>query len=170
MLEEEVVSAVAIGNLKAISEQPAMLSNLAYPNVLASNNLGQQNAISNQQAVTELGIPVVAKATNSISTICPLEARSAVDILTANELSQTIADLKATIAAFSTPTGGKLPAGWWQKLMALLEMKLSVDQQGRLVIPPPGPVIFIPGNIAKEDIKINLDSLGVTIQVSSSKR
>ncbi|MCS3809231.1 hypothetical protein [Xanthomonas sp. 4461] len=170
MLEEEVVSAVAIGNLKAISEQPAMLSNLAYSNVLASNNLGQQNAVSNQQAVTELGIPVVAKATNSISNIGPLEARSAVDILTSNELSQTIADLKATIAAFSKSNGGKLPSGWWQKLMALLEMKLSVDPQGRLVIPPPVPAIFIPGSFAKEDIQINLDSGGVTIKVSSSRR
>ncbi|MBV6812419.1 R body protein [Xanthomonas axonopodis pv. passiflorae] len=77
-----------------------MLSNLAYSNVLASNNLGQQNAVSNQQAVTELGIPVVAKATNSLSNIGPLEARSAVDVLTSNELAQTITDLKATVSAF----------------------------------------------------------------------
>ncbi|KUF20977.1 hypothetical protein [Xanthomonas phaseoli] len=170
MLEEEVVSAVAIGNLKAISEQPAMLSNLAYSNVLASNNLGQQNAVSNQQAVTELGIPVVAKATNSLSNIGPLEARSAVDVLTSNELAQTITDLKATVSAFLVTSGAKLPDGWWQRLMLLLEMNLSVDSQHRLVIPKQGQAIFFPGTYAKEDIQISLDSSGVTIKTSSSRR
>ena len=40
-LPEEVVSAVAIGNLKSISEQPAMLSNLAYSNTVANTNLSK---------------------------------------------------------------------------------------------------------------------------------
>jgi hypothetical protein len=99
-LPEDVVSAVAIGNLKSISEQPAMLSNLAYSNTVASTNLSQQNAVANQQAMNELGISIVAKASNTISNLGPLEARSAVDILTNNELAQTIADLKATLQAF----------------------------------------------------------------------
>lgn len=100
-LNEEVVSAVAIGNLKAISEQPAMLSNLAYSNVVANTNLSQQNAVANQQAMNELGISILAKASNTISNLGPLEARSAVDILTNDELAQTIADLKAAVQSFS---------------------------------------------------------------------
>jgi len=100
-LNPEVVSAVAIGNLKAISEQPAMLSNLAYSNTVANTNLSQQNAVANQQAMNELGISIVAKATNTVSNLGPMEARSAVDILTNDELAQTIADLKSTLQAFS---------------------------------------------------------------------
>ena len=101
-LNEEVISAVAIGNLKSISEQPAMLSNLAFMNTAANTNLSQQNAVANQQAMNELGISIVAKASNTVSNLGPLEARSAVDILTNDELAQTIADLKATIQAFAT--------------------------------------------------------------------
>ncbi len=101
-LPDEVITAVAIGNLKAISEQPAMLSNLAYSNTVANTNLSQQNAVANQQAMNELGISIVAKASNTVSNLGPLEARSAVDILTTNELAETIADLKATVQAFST--------------------------------------------------------------------
>jgi hypothetical protein len=99
-LSEEVVSAVAIGNLKAISEQPAMLSNLAHANLVANTNLSQQNAVSNQQSLNELGISILAKASNTVSNLQPLEARSAVDILTNDELAQTIADMKGTLQAF----------------------------------------------------------------------
>lgn len=92
---------VAITNLKSIAEQPAMLSNLAYSNVIANTNLSQQNAVANQQAMNELGISIVGKTVNKVSDLGPLEARSAVDILTNNEYAQTIADLKATLQAFS---------------------------------------------------------------------
>jgi len=100
-LPAEVVSAVAIGNLKAISEQPAMLSNLAYSNTVTNTNLSQQNAVANQQAMNELGISIVAKASNTISNLNPLEARSAVDVLTDNALADDIASLKATVEAFT---------------------------------------------------------------------
>lgn len=100
-LHEEVVSAVAIGNLKAIAEQPAMISNLAYSNLVANTDLAQKNAVANQQAMNEVGLSIVAKASNTVSNLGPLEARSAVDILTNDELAQTIADLKATVQAFA---------------------------------------------------------------------
>ena len=97
----DTATVVAIANLKSIAEQPAMLSNLAYANSIANTNLSQQNAVANQQAMNELGISIVGKTVNTVSNLGPLEARSAVDILTNNELAQTIADLKTTIAAFS---------------------------------------------------------------------
>lgn len=84
-----------------IAEQPAMLANLAFANLVANTNLAQQNAVANQQAMNELGISVVAKGVTVLSQLSPLEARSAVDILTNNELAQTLADLKATVQAFS---------------------------------------------------------------------
>ena len=100
-LPEDIIQSVAIGNLKSISEQPAMLSNLAYSNTVNNTNLSQQNAVSFQQAMNDLTLSVVAKASNTISNLTPLEARSAVDILSNNELAQTIADLKSTVQAFS---------------------------------------------------------------------
>lgn len=99
-LPSDIVQSVAIGNLKCISEQPAMISNLAYANLVSNTNLSQQNAVSNQQAMNELGIAVVGKTVNNVANLGPLEARSAVDILSNNELAQTIADLKATLQAF----------------------------------------------------------------------
>jgi len=99
-LNDQIVEAVTVGNLKAVGEQPAMLSNLAYANLVANTNLAQQNAVANQQAMNELGIAVLGKAVNTVSNLGPLEARSAVDVLTNNELAQTIADLKATVQAF----------------------------------------------------------------------
>ena len=100
-IPEDVLSAVAVANVKAIAGQPAMLSNLAYSNVVANTNLSQQNAVAHQQAMNELSISILAKAANLISNLGPLEARSAAEVLTNNELAQTIADLKATTQAFA---------------------------------------------------------------------
>lgn len=100
-LPDDVVSAVAIGNLKSIAEQPGMLSNLAYSNLVMNTNLSQQNAVAHQQQLNELGIAIVAKGTNTVSNLGPLEARSAVDVLSNNELAQTIADMKGTTQAFA---------------------------------------------------------------------
>lgn len=158
MLDERFIGAVATGNLKAISEQPAMLSNLAYSNAVSTNNLGQQNAVSNQQAGNQLGVPLVAKAVNTISNLGPMAARSAVDVLTNNELAQTIADLKAAVDAFAGPKGG-------HRLRPPLDFNLSVGENGELVIGKPVPTIFIPGSITREDIEIVLGDRGVIIKV-----
>lgn len=99
--DERIIEAVAIGNLKSISEQPAMLSNLAYSNVVANTNLSMQNAVANQQAMNELGVAVTGKAVKTVSDLGPLEARSAVDILTNDEVAQAITDLKAAVQAFA---------------------------------------------------------------------
>lgn len=89
---------------KTIADQPAILANLALSNVISNINLSQQNAVANQQAMNELSISIVGKVVNSLTNLSPLEARSAVDVLTNNEVAQQIADLKATVAAFSTKT------------------------------------------------------------------
>jgi hypothetical protein len=70
-IPQDVLSAVAIANVKAIAEQPAMLSNLAYSNVVANTNLSQQNAVANQQSMNELGITVIARAATTIGNLGP---------------------------------------------------------------------------------------------------
>ena len=94
----ETATVIGITNLKSVGEQPAMLSNLAYSNTIANTNLSQQNAVANQQAMNELGISIVGKTVNKVSDLGPLEARSAVDILTNDEVAQALLDLKAAIA------------------------------------------------------------------------
>lgn len=74
------------------------LSELILSNLIMNTNLAAQNAIANQQAMNELGIAVVGKCVNLISNTGPLEARSAVDILT-QELKATIAELKTMTSA-----------------------------------------------------------------------
>lgn len=109
VLPSDVVQGVAIGNLKAIADQPAMISNLAYADLVANTNLAQQNSVSNQQALNEVGLAVTGKAVTNVANLGPLEARSSVDVLTNNELAQTIADLKATVAAFGGGGSGPRP-------------------------------------------------------------
>ncbi|MEO6278178.1 hypothetical protein [Roseateles sp.] len=162
-LNDEVVSAVAIGNLKAISEQPAMLSNLAFANAVASTNLGQQNAVSNQRTVGELGLSVLAGGTNTVGNLGPMEARSAVDVLSNNELAQTIADLKSTLAAFARPPDGKPPIPL-PLLRDLLALGLRLVD-GALVVPP-SIKVRIPGRFQREDLSILLDDGGITLKVN----
>ena len=97
----QTATVIGITNLKSVGEQPAMLSNLAYSNTIANTNLSQQNAVAHQQAMNELGIAIVGKTVNSVSNLGPLEARSAVDILTNDEVAQTISDLRAAVSAFT---------------------------------------------------------------------
>ena len=100
----QTATVIGITNLKSVGEQPAMLSNLAYSNTVSNTNLSHQNAVSNQQAMNELGISILGKIVNKVSDLGPLEARSAVDVLTNNELAQTITDLKASVQAFKVKT------------------------------------------------------------------
>jgi hypothetical protein len=100
-LPPEVVEAVSIASLKSIAAQPAMLSNLAYANVVSNTNLSSQNAVANQQALNELGVSVVGKTVNVVSNLGPLEAKSAQEILTGNTMGELIANLKALIASFN---------------------------------------------------------------------
>jgi hypothetical protein len=167
MLDEQIVTAVATGNLKAISEQPALLSNLAYSNAVSTNNIGQQNAVSNQQAGNELGVPLVANAVNAVSNFGPLASRSAVDVLTNNELAQAIADLKSVVEAFADPSG----AGPHHRRLG--DLVLRIDEHGRLVIVPLSRrelEIVIPGKFTREHVEVATDSnAGIRIKVRESR-
>ena len=72
-LPQEVVSSVAVANLKSVAETPAMLSNLAYSNDVSNNNLSQQNSVSDQQATNQLGASILASVINSLAKPGPKE-------------------------------------------------------------------------------------------------
>ncbi|MBS0587216.1 MAG: R body protein [Proteobacteria bacterium] len=78
-----------------------MLSNLAYSNVISSNDLSTKNLVSNQDAQNKLRLLILSKAVNQIQNNQPLQARSAMDMLTNNELAQTVTDLKAIVTTFA---------------------------------------------------------------------
>jgi hypothetical protein len=103
-LDAGVVEAVAIGNLKSISEQPAMLSNLAFSNTITNTNLSAQNAVANQQAINELGVSILGKTVNVVANLGPLESKSAQEILTGNTMGELISNLKAATENLNAAT------------------------------------------------------------------
>jgi hypothetical protein len=99
-LPDDIRESIAIGNVKSVAEQPSMLSNLAYANLINNVNLSQQNAVSNQQAMNQLGLTVTGKVVNLVANLSPLEAVAVVKMDTGNDVAQQLADLKGTLASF----------------------------------------------------------------------
>ena len=94
-IPNDIRESLAIANVKSVAEQPAMLSNLAFSNLITNNNLSQQNAVSNQQAMNQLGLTVTGKAINRVSNLSSEEAVAILKIDTGNELAVQLAELKA---------------------------------------------------------------------------
>jgi len=100
-LADDIRESIAIGNVKSVAEQTSMLSNLAYADLISNDNLSQQNAVSNQQAMNQLQITVTGKAVNRISDLSPMEAVATTKLDTGNDVAEQLADLKATVQNFS---------------------------------------------------------------------
>lgn len=98
---DDARESVATGNAQSVAQQPAMLSNLAYANLIANVNLSQQNAVSNQQAMNQLAVTVTGKAVNLVANLSPMEAMAVVKLDTGNDIAQQLADLKGTLATFN---------------------------------------------------------------------
>lgn len=94
---EQISAVLNVTDMEATAGEPARLANLAASNAVTATNASSQNAVANQQAVTQLGLAVLGKTVNRVANLGPVEARSSVDILTNNELAQTIADLKSVL-------------------------------------------------------------------------
>ncbi len=97
-LPNDIRESIAIGNVKSVAEQPSMLSNLAYSNLIQNVNLSQQNAVSNQQAMNQLQLTVTGKVVNLISNLTPMEAVAVTKMDTGNDMAQQVSDLKAAVA------------------------------------------------------------------------
>ena len=114
---KRVAGAGAVASLLAIGGAPAELVNLSQANLIQNTNLSAQNAVAHQQTANELGVTVVAKTSRLVAGLGAMQARSSVDVLSNDDLAQTIADLKGAVAAFSsasppvTPVNPLVPAG-----------------------------------------------------------
>ena len=99
-LPDDIREAVAISNVKSVAEQTSMLANLTFGNLGSNTNLSQQNAVSNQQSLNQLGIAVTGKAVNLVSNLSPIEANAINKLDTGNDVAEQLADLKAEVKTF----------------------------------------------------------------------
>ena len=104
VLPDDIRESIALGSFTSISGQPSSLSSLAYSNSISNNNLTQQNTVANQQAMNQVGQSVLGTTVNLVANLSPMEAVAVVKMDTGNDVAQQLADLKGTVAAFSSPT------------------------------------------------------------------
>lgn len=105
----QITDAVATSSVNSIASQPAILSNVMLANLIQNINISQQNAVSNQQALNELGVAVLGKSVNLLTTLGPIEAMSVQQVLTGNVVAEDIAQLKAAIQSFGETNGDAAP-------------------------------------------------------------
>jgi len=96
-IPNDIRESVAISSLKSVAEQAAMLSNLAFANLINNTSLSQQNAVSNQQSMNQLNLTLTGKAINRISNLSPTEANATTKIITGNDLASQLAELVAAL-------------------------------------------------------------------------
>jgi len=120
---------LAVTSLNSNAGQPARLTNLTQSNIVANVNRSAQNAVSNQQAHSQLALTVLGKAVNNVQNLGPLETRASLDALTQNTLAQELADLSAVIAALGGGGIGPAPAPRWPAIIrALLQLAREIDR------------------------------------------
>ncbi|MDA8519324.1 hypothetical protein [Acidovorax sp. NCPPB 4044] len=68
----------------------------------------------------------------------------------------------------SSPVFREMPdlQDWLQTFRAVLDMKVRVDHQGRVVVPA-GTLVHVPGKAVREDVQFTIGSDGVNIMVAT---
>jgi hypothetical protein len=100
-LPGEITEVIGVSSINSVGETPAQLANLALGNLIQNTNQSQQNSVSNQQTTNSLQATVVGKVVNMLTALGPLESKSAEQLLTGNAVAEEIADLKASVSAFT---------------------------------------------------------------------
>lgn len=118
----QTASVLDLTSLEVDAGQPARLNNLSHANVVSNVNRSAQNAVSNQQAHSQLAVTILGQAVTGVQSLGPAEARSSVDVLSNNEVAQALADLKAAAQGFSGGGGGVPVVPLWSLLRRLVEL------------------------------------------------
>jgi hypothetical protein len=87
-LPDVVIEAGAIASV--VVNAPSGLANLGASNTVVNNNQASQNALSNQQAISKIGLAAISKAVQMVSTITPQQAQASRQILTDNSVAQSV--------------------------------------------------------------------------------
>lgn len=122
-----ITGVLSLTSLETGATGASRFANLGYANVTSNVNASAQNAVSNQQAHSQLNRSVVGMSVNQVSNLGPMEARSSVDVLTDNELAQTLADLRAVLDGFGS--GGRpwpVPSNWAALVRLVREILAAV--------------------------------------------
>jgi hypothetical protein len=78
-LPPEIIQAIAISNAKSIGEQPAILANLALAQQIFNQNMQQQIALSQQQAMNQVQMAAAAKCVSMIEQVGGCKNQAAID-------------------------------------------------------------------------------------------
>ena len=92
-LPADVIQAIAISNAKSIGEQPAVLANLALAQQIFNQNMQQQIALSQQQAMNQVQMATAARAVTLIEQ-AGCKNQEAIDRMV-QDVSRILAQLQA---------------------------------------------------------------------------
>ncbi|HEV2913204.1 MAG TPA: hypothetical protein VGX92_07800 [Pyrinomonadaceae bacterium] len=135
VLPADIRESIALGSFTSISGQPSSLSSLAYSNSISNNNLTQQNTVANQQAMNQVGQSVLGTTVNLVANLSPMEAVATVKLDTGNDVAQQLADIKGTLAAFTSPTNSQpLPPLRPRPPKPIPLPTVKIDPQGSLAV------------------------------------
>ena len=110
--ENVIIEAGAIAAAFVNSTPPAALLNLELSNAVANNSMAAQNAVTNQRAISQVGLTAVGKAVQMVSTLTPMQSRTAQEILTGNVVAeQTASESAVTPIPIPPPIPPIIPPG-----------------------------------------------------------
>ncbi|MFL6628035.1 MAG: FAD-binding monooxygenase [Burkholderiaceae bacterium] len=100
-LPAEIIQAIAISNAKSIGEQPAVLANLALAQQIFNQNMQQQIALSQQQAMNQIQMAAAAKYASMIdkTAACPHQT-------TFDQMTKELEEIRHELARTSTQHRG----------------------------------------------------------------
>lgn len=88
---EKIIESVSVANLKAVAEQPAVLSNLALGNAVSFQQMANNNLLALMQAVT-------GRVVDHVLDTSITDAAAVNKIASGNDLGQQLGQLGAVIA------------------------------------------------------------------------
>lgn len=135
-----VKPAIATSAAIVNATRPAAMSNLAAANTVANNGRAGQNALANQQAISQIGLAAVGKAVQMVSELGALTVRSAQEVL---ESAIPAGEAGRSINLLPMPPMPLGPGVWYAR-MPLYLIYDNNDGMGNIkeivVNSPPNPI------------------------------
>ena len=105
-VNEQITDAVTQSNVKNLGDAPGEAMAVIYQFLAQATGISMQNAVTAQQNMTTLGHTATAASLNLINTNDPIAASvSAQEILSGNQLAQTLAELAAAVTGLEAIIG-----------------------------------------------------------------
>ncbi len=105
-LPGDIVESVALTSANGVAEQPAALANLSLGNLAQNVNQAQQNSVSIQQSQNSVQATTLGSVVKMLTSLGPLQAISAQELLTGDAVAQELGSLKAVVDTLNAPPSG----------------------------------------------------------------